>query len=257
MLNLQTVESKRLYRQIAEQIEGLIESGKWAPGTKLAAERDLALQLGVSRPSVREALIALEVKGLVEIRMGAGVYVAEAKKLHTQSDDGAIHLAEEAPTWGPMELLAARGAIEGEIAYFAAIRRTSQQLEEIRSALSAMEEALETQVGLANADAQFHKSISAATGNCVFEDVVFAFWSARISPLFEQLASHFEDINSWRLAYREHEEIYLAIARQDGLAARSAMHFHLDSAIRRLSASFAVPSNSTKGFDTSGMIGLD
>ena len=65
----------RLYRQIAERVRVLIAQGRFASGERLPAERDLALQLGVSRPSVREALIALEVEGLIEVRTGSGIYV--------------------------------------------------------------------------------------------------------------------------------------------------------------------------------------
>ena len=74
---LQTVEPQRLYRQIANQLRALIDNGEFAPGARLPAERDLAQQLGVSRPSVREALIALEVERCVEVRTGSGVYVLE------------------------------------------------------------------------------------------------------------------------------------------------------------------------------------
>jgi len=69
---LQTVEPQRLYRQIAEQLRSLIASGEFSPGSRLPAERDLAKQLGVSRPSVREALIALEIEGMIDVRTGAG-----------------------------------------------------------------------------------------------------------------------------------------------------------------------------------------
>ena len=72
---IQTVEPQRLYRQIAEQLRQLMASGEFAVGSRLPAERDLATQLGVSRPSVREALIALEVEGLIEVRTGSGIYV--------------------------------------------------------------------------------------------------------------------------------------------------------------------------------------
>ncbi len=72
---LQTVEPQRLYRQIADQLRALIGKGEFKTGERLPAERDLARQLGVSRPSVREALIALEVEGWVEVRTGSGIYV--------------------------------------------------------------------------------------------------------------------------------------------------------------------------------------
>ncbi len=71
----QAIEPRRLYRQIADQLRALIEAGEFRVGTRLPPERDLALKMGVSRPSVREALIALEVEGLVEVRMGSGIYV--------------------------------------------------------------------------------------------------------------------------------------------------------------------------------------
>ena len=70
---IQTIEPRRLYRQIADQLRALIERGELPAGARLPPERDLATQLGVSRPSVREALIALEVEGLVEVRMGSGL----------------------------------------------------------------------------------------------------------------------------------------------------------------------------------------
>ena len=72
----QSIEPRRLYRQIADQIRALIRSGEFAVGSRLPPERDLAKQLGVSRPSVREALIALEVEGLVDVRIGSGIYVS-------------------------------------------------------------------------------------------------------------------------------------------------------------------------------------
>src|SRR6187397_828788 len=71
----QSIEPRRLYRQIADQIRALIRSGEFVAGSRLPPERDLAKQLGVSRPSVREALIALEVEGLVDVRIGSGIYV--------------------------------------------------------------------------------------------------------------------------------------------------------------------------------------
>ena len=76
---IQAIESQRLYRQIAAQLSALIAAGEFPEGTRLPSERDLAEQLGVSRPSVREALIALEVQGKVEVRVGAGVFVSRAR----------------------------------------------------------------------------------------------------------------------------------------------------------------------------------
>src|SRR5690349_24165130 len=110
---LQAVDSRRLYRQIADQIAALIERGEYAVGARLPPERDLAKQLGVSRPSVREALIALEVEGYVEVRVGSGVYV--------QGSCAASKAAETLPEdSGPFELIKARWLIEAECAALAA-----------------------------------------------------------------------------------------------------------------------------------------
>src|SRR5215207_4206711 len=103
---LQAVESSRLYRQIAEQLRGLIVDGEFVAGTRLPAERDLAKQLGVSRPSVREALIALEVEGWVEVRTGSGIYVQEARQRNGAHAPRNGH--GNGPEWGPLQVMQAR-----------------------------------------------------------------------------------------------------------------------------------------------------
>src|SRR4051795_6841901 len=90
-----SIEPRRLYRQIADQIRGLIKSGEFPAGSRLPPERDLARQLGVSRPSVREALIALEVEGMVDVRIGSGIYVLAGTALPKTGPDAAA---------GPFEL---------------------------------------------------------------------------------------------------------------------------------------------------------
>src|SRR5437879_13724670 len=101
-----SIEPRRLYRQIADQIRGLIRSGEFPAGSRLPPERDLAKQLGVSRPSVREALIALEVEGLVEVRIGSGIYVL----VGASNEEGD----EVQAASGPFELLRARWGVGGE-----------------------------------------------------------------------------------------------------------------------------------------------
>src|SRR5262250_1560056 len=125
---IHSIEPRRLYRQIAEQIRALIRSGEFSAGSRLPPERDLARQLGVSRPSVREALIALEVEGLVEVRIGSGIYVLGPRA------NGEIATEVDA-TSGPFELLRARWIIEGECAALAAKAARKQQLAAIAEAL--------------------------------------------------------------------------------------------------------------------------
>src|SRR5438105_6296377 len=124
---IHSIEPRRLYRQIADQIRTLIRAGEFTAGSRLPPERDLARQLGVSRPSVREALIALEVEGLVEVRVGSGIYVRHAPLAPKR---------EELPAeTGPFELLRARWIIEGECAALAAKSATKAQLQGMKEAL--------------------------------------------------------------------------------------------------------------------------
>src|SRR5437763_15771007 len=117
---LQAVDNRRLYRQIADQIAALIEKGEYGKGQRLPPERGLAKQLGVSRPSVREALIALEVEGYVEVRVGSGVYV-----VGPQPAEPARAMPADS---GPFELIKARWLIEAECAAMAAKAGTRPQL---------------------------------------------------------------------------------------------------------------------------------
>src|SRR6266481_256242 len=111
---IQSIEPRRLYRQIADQIRTLVRSKEFPAGSRLPPERDLAKQLGVSRPSVREALIALEVEGLVEVRIGSGIYVLGPSVKAEAFSPGGGHVdarAVEAAA-GPFELMRARYTIE-------------------------------------------------------------------------------------------------------------------------------------------------
>jgi DNA-binding FadR family transcriptional regulator len=230
---LQVVETQRLYRQIAEQLRTLITSGEFLPGTRLPAERDLARQLGVSRPSVREALIALEVEGWVEVRIGSGVYVLERP-----GPLGGRGVEVPATEWGPLELIRARRVVEGEIACLAALEGRRQQVDAIGAAITDMQRDAEAGVQPRTGDRAFHVAVAEAAGNVVLLETVHTFWDARRGPLFEKLGDHFESAPSWRKAIAEHESIYDAIRAHDGPAARAAMHHHLDKAHSRYSASW-------------------
>ncbi|MBE7941451.1 MULTISPECIES: FadR/GntR family transcriptional regulator [Ramlibacter] len=229
---LQTVEPQRLYRQIAEQVRALITGGEFGPGTRLPAERDLARQLGVSRPSVREALIALEVEGWVEVRTGSGVYVLDRSE---RSRPGRQVPASE---WGPLELIRARRAIEGEIASLAAQNAKRKDMQAIRAAIDAMAEDTARGVAPLAGDRAFHLAVAEATGNVVLLETVQTFWDARHGPLFERLGDYFETVPSWRSAIAEHEAVLAAIRTHDAPAARAAMQQHMDKSHARFSASW-------------------
>ena len=230
---LQTVEPQRLYRQIAEQLRSLISSGEFAPGSRLPAERDLAKQLGVSRPSVREALIALEVEGWVEVRTGSGVYVLERN-----GRGSADHAQVPANEWGPLELIRARRVVEGEIASLAATHAKRKHIQAMRDAIDRMKEDADRDVPPLAGDRAFHTAVAEACDNVVLLETVQTFWDARRGPLFERLGDHFETVPSWRMAIAEHQAVLEAIRAHDAPAARAAMQSHLDKSHARFSASW-------------------
>jgi len=226
---LQTIEPKRLYRQIADQLRALVERGEFAPGTRLPAERELAAQLGVSRPSVREALIALEVEGLVEVRMGSGIYVRE---LH-QAPQRQPVVAEP-----PLETIRAREVIECELAARAAQSMKPAQVRGLREAIRLMEGEVEAGQLPTLSDRLFHVRIVEAAGNAVLLRVVTELYDERHNPLFAQLGSHFENAKSWRLAIEEHRAVADAIAQRSAADAREAMRRHLAQSHDRYTASW-------------------
>lgn len=230
---LQTVEPQRLYRQIAEQVRALITAGEFTAGSRLPAERDLAKQMGVSRPSVREALIALEVEGWVEVRTGSGVYVLD----RTGRRSGAG--VQVPPTeWGPLELIRARRVIEGEIASLAATQARRQHIQAIAEAIAFMTEDADRGVAPLAGDRAFHTAIAKACDNVVLLETVQTFWDARRGPLFERLGDYFETVPSWRMAIAEHQAVLDAIRAHDAPAARAAMQSHMDKSHARFSASW-------------------
>lgn len=227
---LQTVEPQRLYRQIADQLRALIAKGEFAVGDRLPAERDLSKQLGVSRPSVREALIALEVEGWVEVRTGSGVYVLD------RSHRASAPVAET--EWGPLELIRARRVVEGETAAIAALQRKRSHLDAIDRAIATMRELADRNTMPLEGDRAFHVAIVDACDNVVLAETVQGFWDSRKGPIFTRLGGYFETVKSWRSAIAEHEAIRDAIAARDAAAARAAMHEHMDKSHQRFSASW-------------------
>jgi GntR family transcriptional repressor for pyruvate dehydrogenase complex len=223
---LQPLAPRRLYRQIADQVRGLIRAGEFPVGSRLPAERDLAVQLGVSRPSVREALIALEVEGLVAVRMGSGVIV-----IARESAPSATPV--DAP-FGPFEIIRARQVIECELAAMAAQLLDGPALAGLQQALALMRADVAAGRAPVQGDRLFHLRIAEAADNGPLLRTVTALYDERNTPLFEQLGQHYETLPTWREALDEHQAVLDAITRRDPAAARAAMHAHLQQSHDRL-----------------------
>jgi DNA-binding FadR family transcriptional regulator len=227
---IQAIEPQRLYRQISNQLRELIVGGEFPVGSRLPSERDLALQLGVSRPSLREALIALEVEGYIEVRMGSGIYVCEPPA----QPAGGFDLSGEE---GPLELIQARALLEGEVAATAARLGKKRHFDAVAEAIDQMEADAQAGIQPIEADRLFHVRIAEATGNSVLVGVVRRMFDLRLGALFDQLHSHFETPEVWAQAIAEHREVLAALRAKDPERACAAMRHHMDIAYRRLSSS--------------------
>lgn len=209
------MSGRRLYQQVVEKIVAMIQSGEYPPGSRLPPERELAERFDVSRLTIREAVIALEVKNLVTVKTGSGVYVTERKPLDDYSDIG------------PFELTQARAVFEGEAAALAAVMITDPELTELEATLELMDEEnkggnLTSQV----ADRQFHLIISKATRNPAILSMIKQLWairenSANIRRAYDSICKL-----DGKNRLNEHKDIFDAIKRRDSDGARKAMHLH-------------------------------
>jgi len=218
---IQTVASQRLYQQVAGQLGELIRQGEFLPGNRLPPERDLARQLGVSRPTVREAMIALEIAGLVDVRTGSGAYVRKAPPT------GVLPFAPPDIGPSPFELVAARRLIEPEVAFAAAGCMHAGVLAEIAETLDIMRAGIAAGEGVQAADRLFHTRIAAATGNMVLASVVEQLWDSTFEPIFEGLSRRTGLPENQRAALAGHTRIFNALERGDAAGARDAMRSHL------------------------------
>jgi len=205
---------------VADRIRALIEEEGIGAGARLPAERELALQLGVSRPSLREALIALEIDGRVEIRGGSGVYVCTPPA----GSGGAT------PSLGdsPAELMQARAVLEGAVITLAAARVTAEGLKRLGEALAAMRAEHARGNKPVEADRRFHLCIAEMAGNSMLVDMVGALFDGRHGPIAARMSGEAESTRqAWQVALGEHEAIYRALEARNPQAAAAALGSHL------------------------------
>lgn len=220
----------RLYRVVAEQIQEMIVEEKILPGTRLPSERDLSTRLNVSRASVREALIALELTGVIDVRGGSGIYVNER-------NDAVVEIKE--PGSGPFEILSARRLIEGEVAALAAKMATDSAVDAIMQAVNDMELFYDDRLKNDQADRAFHIAIATATGNSALVLVLSNLWDER-GRLWNKMEEHFHTEDLRRETLADHRRILEAIAARDPTAARRAMRSHLERVTREFSRGWGI-----------------
>lgn len=216
---LQPVRRSRLYEQVADRLRAHIDVEGLQPGDRLLSERELAERLGVSRTSVRQALTALEVTGIVEIRHGGGVFITEPPEMVLPLlADALADEHEQLPA-----IIEVRQAIEAQTARLAALRRTDGDLASLQLAIRRMQDANRNGEDPADADRDFHDGIVAAARNPL------------LATLWEQLAAPVERTRRASLArpgrpaasLAAHRRIRDAIAAEDPDQAARAMLDHL------------------------------
>ena len=210
--------NRRLFWNIVEQIESAIDRGTYTVGNRLPPERELAETFNVSRPTVREAIIALEVRGRVEVKTGSGVYVLKAK-----GQDSSVKM-------NAFEVTQARALVEGEVAAIAATSITEEELQALEKTLVAMEK----QQNVEKADKKFHHIIVQSTRNNAMINSVENLWRLRTST--REIIADYDSVcskdNAQTLA--EHKAIYDALKSGDASQARDAMHAHFNRLINAL-----------------------
>ena len=242
---IKKLENPRIYRQIADQLKQLIDNNEFPPGNRLPAERELASQLQVSRASVCEALIALEVIGLVDVRVGNGVIVRQppgapsrepvmsqaGRNQWTDVDDELnieLDFTAELP---PFSLLQTRRLIEPETAALAARNASDEELAAIRQAYE--QNCRDNRQGSAThpGDRLFHIRIAQASGNPAYAFIIAHLLGHRYGTMFRSLQQHYTPQDMPHRSESEHLEILTALEARDSRAAKKAMKEHLDAVI--------------------------
>ncbi|WP_243074403.1 FadR/GntR family transcriptional regulator [Microbacterium sp. SS28] len=215
--------------EVARRLLDLFTGGSIAPGTRLPPERQLAATLGVGRSAVREALAALEILGIVDVRPGSGTYLrGNASELLPQTLRWGLLIGER----NTAELLELRSGLEIYVARLAAGRAAASDLARIDASLDRMRESVGALKAFAKADLEFHDALAAAAGNDILVDTLHVVRS--LLQVYADRSVHDED--AARTAIDEHAAVFRAIEARDEDASASAMAVHMATASARVAA---------------------
>lgn len=254
---VKSINNRRLYQQIADQLRGMINRGEYPPGSYLPPERELSQQFGVSRTSLREALIALEVIGLVRVRVGDGVSVIGPEPAigdaSVPTSDRVLDRAMHRNPWvmdpelgimadldaeiPPFSLLSARRLIEPETAALAAEDASDAEIEGIEEALQRNIADNRNRSTTHPGDRLIHIRIADASGNPAYALLIRHLLGHKYGAMFQRVQELYTSEDMPRRSESEHAAIVAAIRDRDPDAARAAMAQHLDSVIRIFSGS--------------------
>ncbi|KAA0873908.1 pyruvate dehydrogenase complex transcriptional repressor PdhR [Nitrincola tapanii] len=225
-MTYQRVKQPKISDVIMQQMEAMILEGTLKPGQRLPPERELATRFAVSRPSLREAVQKLVAKGLLVSRQGGGTYVEE--KLGGSLSDPLLDLFKHHPE-AQYDLLEFRHALEGVAAYYAALRSTAADKQEIRARYEDLQryheqKAFDKEV---EADVEFHLAIAASTHNMILLHMMRALFTLLKHHIGDNLKNIYPKEN-WRSNIHDQHGLLLdAIEKGEPERARQAVHDHL------------------------------
>lgn len=223
---LRPVGRTRLYEQVIQRLREHVAGSGLTSGSRLPPERELAARLGVSRASVAQAIVALEVQGLVETRHGGGIYLLR-DRLDSDALPDLVARRKRLP-----DVLDARDALETKLAALAAARHTDDDLAALDAALAFMREQVDRDELPMEGDRRFH----AAVTDAAHSQLLAAFYDQIRAPIAESRKESLRQPGRPLQSYADHVRIATAIRARDASAAAQAMHAHVDhvSAVRLL-----------------------
>ncbi|MCX2948659.1 FadR/GntR family transcriptional regulator [Lentzea sp. NEAU-D7] len=214
---LRPMVKSRLYEQVLERLRAHVVEAGLSAGDRLPAERDLAASLGVSRASIKQAIVVLEVQGLVEARHGGGTYLVR-DTLDVEPVEQLVERRKRLP-----EVLEAREALETKLAELAAERRTDAELETIRAALDFMRDEIDAGDNGVEGDRRFHAAVTAAAHSSLLAD----FMKTIAGQITESRTESLRQPGRPSRSLAQHTAIYEAIAAGDAKKAAAAMRKHV------------------------------
>lgn len=224
-MELKPIKTRKIYEEIVEQIRDLVARGELKPGDRLPSERDLVERLKVSRASIREALSALEMMGLLEVRSGEGTYV---RKLRSESVVAPLAWMLTMEKGTVLELLEVRKILEVQAVGLAAEHADEADMKELSEALEDMRNDLRNLSSSGEqADLRFHYAITRATKNTILIRLMDTISDLMQHMLKTSRSKLYEGKYTPSLLFQEHIVIYEAVKRRDSKKARELMLMHL------------------------------
>jgi len=223
-MDFKPIQQQKIYEQIVEQIKVMITEGNLKPGDKLPAERVLAENLNVSRASVREALSALHLLGLLEIKSGEGTFIKQSD-VNSIIQPLALLLLMERDT--ALEILQVRKGLEVEAAGLAAVNASDSDIKKLGKIIDDMEKQMQKSALGEFTDWEFHFALAHATGNTLLVRLMNTISDTMQKTIKINREKLFKKEGNQQILFKQHYDVFVAVRNRDVEAARNKMYEHL------------------------------